>query len=201
MWGFTRHRASVTRAASVPEYDRSLVATLVATKPPRLAFGRTAIASHMGFGAVMGTIVGSSSEDLEWLEAATTALGGEVVYMPIRRGDGRITEHEVAAGLADGMVDVAHAIDQGKEADAILAGDRTTGQPDTDRELRRIVGEGRSIRGRALDRDAQLVERYVTDHSVDAALIGERAADRRRYDELRDEYQLMNGGVPATWPF
>ncbi len=201
MWGFTRHRAPVTRAAGIPEYDRSLVTTLVATKTPRLTLGRTAIASHLDFGAVTRVIVGSSNEDLQWLEAATTALGGEVVYMAIRRGDARTTGQEVAAGLADGMVDVAHAIAQAKEADAILAGDRTTGQPDTDRELQRIVGEGRSIRRRALDRDSQLIQRYVTDHSVDAALISERAADRRRYDELRDEYQLMNGAAPGTWPF
>lgn len=145
MWGFTRHRAPVTRAAGISEYDRSLVTTLVATKTPRLTLGRTAIASHLGFGAVTRVIVGSSSEDLQWLEAATTALGGEVMYMAIRRGDARTAGQEVAAGLADGMVDVTHAIEQAKEADAILAGDRTTGQPDTDRELQRIVGEGRSI--------------------------------------------------------
>ncbi len=201
MWGFTRRRAPVTRAAGIPEYDRYLLTALAATKSPSLAFGPTTIASHMGFGAVMRTIVGSSSADLEWLEAATTALGGDVVYMPIRRGDGRTTEREAAIGLADGLVDVAHAIEQAKEGDEILAGDRTTGQPDTDRELQRIVGEGRSIRRRTLDRDAQLVEQYVTGHGVDAALISERAADRRRYEELRDEYHLMNGGEPATWPF
>lgn len=50
MWGFTRRRAPVTRAVGIPEYDRSLVAALVATRSPGLAFGRTAVPSQQGFG-------------------------------------------------------------------------------------------------------------------------------------------------------
>lgn len=53
MWRFTRRRAPVSRAAGIPEYDRYLVTVLAATKSPSLSFGRTTIASHMGFGAGM----------------------------------------------------------------------------------------------------------------------------------------------------
>ena len=56
------------------------------------------------------------------------------------------------------------------------------------------------LRRRCLDRDLELADRYVTHGSVDRAVITERAADRRRYEELRDEYLLMNGGEPTTWP-
>ena len=41
----------------------------------------------------------------------------------------------------------------------------------TDRELRRIVGEGRMLRRRGLDRDLELTDQYVTHGSVDQAVI------------------------------
>ena len=151
--------------------------------------------SHLG--AVAKVIVGNSSDDLEWLEAATTALGAQVIYMPIRRSDNRTAERELELAMADAMSDVAYADEQATAADAIIAG---VSQHATDRELRRIVGEGRTLRRRGLDRDLELVDQYVTHGSVDQAIVTERAADRRRYEELRDEYLLMNGGEPTTWP-
>ena len=75
MWGVTR-RAPMTRAVNIPEYDRPLVTALVMAKSPRLALGRAAVHPHHGLGGVAKVIVGNSSDDLEWLEAATTALGG-----------------------------------------------------------------------------------------------------------------------------
>ena len=142
-------------------------------------------------------IVGNSSDDLEWLEAATTALGAQVTYLPIRRSDNRTAERERQLAMADAMSDVAYADEQATAADAIIAG---VSQHATDRELRRIVGEGRMLRRRGLDRDLELADRYVTHGWVDQAIVTERAADRRRYEELRDEYLLMNGGEPTTWP-
>ena len=62
------------------------------------------------------------------------------------------------------------------------------------------MGEGRTLRRRCLDRDLELTDQYVTHGSVDQAIVTELAADRRRYEELRDEYLLMNGGEPTTWP-
>ena len=141
--------------------------------------------------------LGNSSDDLEWLEAATTALGAQVIYMAIRRSDNRTAERERQLAMADAMSDVAYADEQAKAADAIIAG---VSQHATDRELRRIVGEGRTLRRRGLDRDLELTDQYVTHGSVDQAIVTERAADRRRYEELRDEYLLMNGGEPTTWP-
>ena len=131
------------------------------------------------------------------LEAATTALGAQVIYLPIRRSDNRTAERERQLAMADAMSDVAYADEQAKAADAIIAG---VSQHATDRELRRIVGEGRTLRRRGLDRDLELTDQYVTHGSVDQAIVTERAADRRRYEELRDEYLLMNGGEPTTWP-
>ncbi len=148
MWGFTRRRAPVTRVVKIPEYDRSLITYLVLARPG-LTHGRTALSSDQGLGAVIMVIVGHSSEDLEWLETATTALGGDVLYMPIRASDSRAVKHETAAALADGIDGVAHAIGQAAESEAIPAGERRTDQPETDRELRRITEQGRSIRRRA----------------------------------------------------
>ena len=37
---------------------------------------------------------GTLADDLEWREAATTALGAQVIYMPIRRSDNRTAERE-----------------------------------------------------------------------------------------------------------
>lgn len=196
MWGVTR-RAPMTRAVTIPEYDRPLVTALVMAKSPRLALGRAAVHPHHGLGAVAKVIVGHSSDDLEWLEAATTALGAQVIYLPIRRSDNRTAERERQLAMADAMSDVAYADEQAKAADAIIAG---VSQHATDRELRRIVGEGRTLRRRCLDRDLELTDQYVTHGSVDQAIVTERAADRRRYEELRDEYLLMNGGEPTTWP-
>jgi hypothetical protein len=139
MWGVTR-RAPMTRAVNIPEYDRPLVTALVMAKSPRLAFGRAAVHPHHGMGGVAKVIVGNSSDDLEWLEAATTALGAQVMYMPIRRSDNRTAERERQLAMADAMSDVAYADEQAKAADAIIAG---VSQHATDRELRRIVGEGR----------------------------------------------------------
>ena len=47
MWGVTR-RAPMTRAVTIPEYDRPLVTALVMAKSPRLAFGRDAVHPHHG---------------------------------------------------------------------------------------------------------------------------------------------------------
>ena len=196
MWEVTR-RAPMTRAVTIPEYDRPLGTALVMAKSPRLALGRAAVHPHHGLGAVAKVIVGNSSDDLEWLEAATAALGAQVTYMPIRRSDNRTAERERQLAMADAMSDVAYADEQAKAADAIIAG---VSQHATDRELRRIVGEGRTLRRRCLDRDLELVDQYVTHGSVDQAIVTERAADRRRYEELRDEYLLMNGAEPTTWP-
>ena len=62
------------------------------------------------------------------------------------------------------------------------------------------MDEGRRPRRRCLDRDLELTKQYLTHGSVDQAVITARAADHRRSEELRDEYLLMNGGEPATWP-
>ena len=102
MWGVTR-RAPMTRAVTIPEYDRPLVTALVIAKSPRLAFGRAAVHPHHGMGAVAKVIVGNSSDDLEWLEAATTALGAQVIYLPIRRSDNRTAERERQLAMADAM--------------------------------------------------------------------------------------------------
>ena len=64
MWGVTR-RASMTRAVTIPEYDRPLVTALVIAKSPRLALGRADVHPHHGLGAVAKVIVGNSSDDLE----------------------------------------------------------------------------------------------------------------------------------------
>jgi len=150
----------MTCAVNIPEYDRPLVTALVMAKSPRLALGRAAVHPHHGLGAVAKVIVGNSSDDLEWLEAATTALGAQVFYLPIRRSDNRTAgERDRRLAMADAMSDVAHADEQAKAADAILAGE---GQQATDRELRRIVGEGRMLRRRCLDRDLELADRYLT---------------------------------------
>jgi len=196
MWGVTR-RAPMTCAVNIPEYDRPLVTALVMAKSPRLALGRAAVHPHHGLGAVTKIIVGISSDDLEWLEAATTSLAARVAYMPIRRSDNRTAERERQLAMADAMSDVTYADEQAKAADAIIAG---VSQHSADRELRQIVGEGRTLRRRCLDRDLKLADQYVTHGSVDQAIITERAADRRRYEELRDEYLLMNGGEPTVSP-
>src|SRR5664280_1580286 len=120
MWGVTR-RAPMTRAVNSPEYDRPLVTALVMAKSPRLALGRAAVHPHHGLGAVAKVIVGNSSDDMEWLEAATTALGAQVIYMPIRRSDNRTAERERQLAMADAMSDVAYADEQAKAADAIIA--------------------------------------------------------------------------------
>ena len=102
MWGVTR-RAPMTRAVNIPEYDRPLVTALVMAKSPRLALGRAAVHPHHGLGAVAKVIVGNSIDDLEWLEAATTALGAQVIYLPVRRSDNRTAERELELAMADAM--------------------------------------------------------------------------------------------------
>ena len=200
MWRLTR-RTAVTRVAMIPEFDRPIVTALIAAKSPRLALGRAAVQSHHGLGAVAIVVVGISNDDLAWLEGATVALDTQVTYLPIRRSDSRTAEREIEFALADSLTGVAYARKQAEEAEAILAGERATNQPATDRELRRIVGEGQMIRRRGIDRDLLLADKYVTHGSIDQTAITERAADRQRYEEVRDEYQLMNGGEPAVWPF
>ena len=158
MWGVTR-RAPMTRAVSIPEYDRPLVTALVMARSPRLAFGRVVVHPHHGLGGVARIIVGTSGDDLAWLEAATTALGAQVSYLPIRRSDHRTAAGDLRLAGTDAVSDVAYADEQAKAAQAILAG---ASQHAADRELRRIVGEGRMLRRRCLDRDLELADRYLT---------------------------------------
>ena len=127
--------------------------------PPRLAFGRAVLHPHHGLGAVARIIIGNSSDDLEWLEAATTALRTQVTYLPIRRSDHRTAARDRRLAGTDAVSDVAYADEQAKAAQAILAG---ASQHAADRELRRIVGEGRMLRRRCLDRDLELADRYLT---------------------------------------
>lgn len=201
MWKLTRRRTLVTRVAAIPEFDLPLITALILAKAPGLALGHEGISPHHGLGSIARFIIGTSSDELEWLEAANTALGGQAVFMPIRRANRSTVDLEAKVALTDSLADVAHAFQQAAEGDAILAGERSTGRPDTDRELRRIVDEGRGVRRRSLDRDFLIAQRYAADHTIDQAAVTDRAADRRRYEELRDEYELMNGGAPTTWPF
>lgn len=197
----TLRRTSVTRLAAITEYDRPLVTALVAAKSTALSFGRENVRSDQGLGAIAITIIGTSSDELTWLEQATVALGGHVHYTPIRRADRRAVELETKLSLADAMANVGSAMQLSAEEDAILRVERSTGRPDPDRALRSIVEQGRAVRRRALERDMRLAAQYVAHQHIDQIAVLDRAADRRRFDELLDEYQLMNGGEPAIWPF
>lgn len=201
MRGLGRRSKPVTRAVMIKEYDRSLVTTLVVKKSPALWLGPSSIRPDHGHGVVIRTIAGRSREDLEWLEAAVGALGGQVEFMPIRQAETRNLDRDAELAVSDGMVEVAHAAEMAAEGDAVLNSERLTGRAEVDDALRRIVQEGRAVRRRALDRDKQLVSQYLSFAQVEHAALLERRGDGRRYDELRDEYELMRGEHPDIWPF
>lgn len=201
MWGLGRRSKPVTRAALITEFDRSLVTTLVIKRSPALWLGRSSIRADHGHGVVIKTIAGRSREDLEWLETAIGALGGEVEFMPIRQAEGGDPDRDAELAVSDGMIEVAYATEMAAEGDAILSGERGTGSAQVDEAQRRIVQEGRAVRRRALDRDRDLVVEYLSSGRVDQTVLDERRADGRRYKELKDEFELMSGGDPSTWPF
>lgn len=201
MWGLGRRSKPVTRAVLITEYDRSLVTTLVIKRSPAIWLGRSSIRADHGHGVVIRTIAGRSREDLEWLATAVDALGGQVEFMPIRQTETDSLDRDAKVAVEDGVLEVAYAAEMAAEGDAILSGERRTGNVEVDDALRRIVQQGRAIRRRALDRDRALVAQYVSSGRVDPTILDERQADGRRYTELRDEYELMNGGNPGTWPF
>lgn len=201
MWGLGRGSKPVTRAALITEFDRSLVTALVIKRSPALWLGRSSIRADHGHGVVIKTIAGRSREDLEWLETAIGALGGDVEFMPIRQAEGGDLDRDAELAVSDEMIEVAYAAEMAAEGDAILSGERRTGSAEVDEALRRIVQEGRAVRRRALDRDRGIVVQYLSSGRVDQTVLDERRADGRRYEELRDEFELMSGGHPRTWPF
>lgn len=201
MWGLGRRSKPVTRAALITEYDRSLVTTLVVKRSPALWLGRSVIRADQGHGVVVRTIAGRDRDDLEWLETAVGVLGGQVEFMPIRQVEGEGLDRDADVAVSDGVLEVAYAAEMAAEGDAILSGERRTGSAEVDDARRRIVQQGRAIRRRALDRDRLLVSQYSAFGEVDQTALSDRRADARRYTELRDEYELMNGGDPGIWPF
>lgn len=199
MWPLTR-RVPVTQAANIDEFDRPLVTALVANAGG-LSFGQEPISSRHGVGAVTRVLIGETRDRLEWLEQATITLGAEVTYMPIRPSAAAEVRAQVQKGIDDGLAGIAHAADQARAAEAIRTGTQSTGRPDIDRELRRIVDESQDLRRRTLDRDLNLARLYIGGHPIDPALPEARSVDRQRSAELRDEYVLMHGGEPKIWPF
>jgi hypothetical protein len=194
-----------SRAGAVPRFDLGLVTMWIADgagEQQRVRMAPTFAPTGQDLVDFDPIVFSGPKRELQRLEDAMAWLGAEIVFMPIRKADRDELAARHTRTAAVSAARLAAAVDTAELADEIISGRRATGSVEVDAELQRIVTAGREVLRRCLDRDHRMVELYYSaGTTAPGAMQQERNRDRQRLAELRDEYELMNGGYPQLWPF